>query len=127
MTLEFQKDLLRVLAQSPAFRKYVALISEDIFELPETQVVFQLLQSYIKKYKKQPSYSSLLELWDRVSKKQTVEASIYKNVQVEIGSVYETYEGDLGLLQETIVEQVQYRMAKILVQKYAGQLNDGLS
>lgn len=126
MTIEFQKDLLRVLVQQPSFKKYILEIPEEVFELPESQVVFQLLQKYVSKYRKQPEYSSMLELWDRLTKKQRLEDVIYKNVQVEIASVYEPYKGDLGLLEESVSEQIQYKMAKNLVQKYAPQLNDGI-
>lgn len=126
MTLEFQKDLLRVLVQQPSFKRYILEIPEEIFEVPETQVVFQLLQKYVEKYRKQPEYGSMLEWWDRLTKKQRLEDAVYKNVQVEIASVYEPYKGDLGLLEDCIAEEIQYKMAKNLVQKYAPQLNDGI-
>lgn len=126
MTIDFQKDLLRVLIQSPSFRKYIPQISEDIFDMPESQVIFQLLQNYVEKYRKQPEYSSMMEWWSRVTKKQSIEENTYKSIQVEIASMYEEYRGDTGLLEDTIAEQIQYKMAKVLFQKYASQLSDGI-
>lgn len=124
MTLEFQKDLLKILLQDRSFRKYIEKLPDKLFELAEHDVVFQLLKKYYEKYRNIPTYSSMLEFWDISAKEQNVVESVYEVVKNSLVELYEPYKGDISLLRESIVENAQYKAVKLLIQTYADRFKD---
>ena len=125
MTLKFQEDLLRFLLQVREGRKYIDWLDTSIFDMLEYQTVFELLSKYRKKYNTQPSISSLLEYWDRATKKAKISVDVYNQIADTISKLYSPFNSDTSLIRETIVEQAQLKMAKELLEKYASKLKDG--
>lgn len=125
MTLEFQEEIFRFVLQTKEGRKYLPLLDNSIYDLPEHQVIFDLVQKYHEKYAKAPSRANLLEWFDRASKKVAMDVRVYEKVEDSIRQLYRSFNSDTGQIRDRIVEFAQYKLTKNMFKEYSGKISDG--
>lgn len=125
MTIDFQWELFKFILQNKEGRKYLPLLDNTIFDLPEHQLAFDLLQKYHDKYATVPSRANLLEYFDRASKKANIKKEVYERVDETIRKLYKPFESDTKQIKDSIIEFAQYKKTKKMFQEYSGKIQDG--
>jgi len=127
MTVEFQEELVRFLLQSKEGKKYIKHLDAELFDLPEHQLVYGLLQGYIEKYNVSPSSVNLLEYWDRAVKKKKTQITkdVYDQVAKTIKTLYKVEYGDTAQLRESLIEYAQRKQTKLLFKDNADKVKGG--
>jgi len=129
MTLEFEENILRYLANpSNKNKKFIAIIEEDIFEVLEHKIVFKLLTGYIEDYRCVPTQIDFVEYTSRQMEMGDVERDISKAILrfVKRG-LYKPVETSGKFLKETIVEFAQFKLMSNMFVEYAPRLIEGVT
>ncbi len=108
MDLSYQRNLLRFLVQINEGKKYIPFLDDDIFDLFECQVLLQVLQHYLKKYKGVPSKTVLTEYTKKQLDEVKAESKIRKDTLDAIEDIYEPInKGDIEYIKETLKDNAQ--------------------
>lgn len=126
MTLEFQLELLKFLAQTKEARKYIPLLEPSIFDLPENQIVYELVSGFWKDYKGCPALANLLEYFAQEAKKTKLDTKVRANIEKHIRTVYQPLQAHTTQIRESILQHIQYKKAKLMFTENFDKLNDGV-
>ena len=126
LALEFQKEVLKYLVQDRKNRYLIKELDPAVFDLEEHQLVFSLVKKYLSKYNKQPLRVDFLQWVQKSLTKTSWDEDIVKLVISSAKMLYKPIEASEELLRDTVVEFVQYQMAKVLLAKYAPKLKEGV-
>lgn len=126
MKIEFQEDLLKFLIQKKEGKKYVEVLEPDLFDLDTHKTVFQLLKSFIKKYRSLPSLGNLLEYFDREIKQSKFKGEdlgdVYREIEETIRDLYIPITANTDQIREVILEEYQLKLMRNLFIENAGKL-----
>jgi len=126
MNIDFQTDILKWLCQNPTSKKYISMLEADLFDLDTQYTVFQILQSFTKKYSSQPNEASMLEYFDRQAKENSTQISpeVFKAIEDAIREAYTRFTGNGEFIRETIIQKYQIKLTKKLVTDSVTDLKD---
>lgn len=126
MTLDFQKQLLQYLVQIREGRKFVGLLTSDVFDLPQHQVLLEALSNYIEKYGIQPSKPNFTEYIDReLTKSGDFPEDVYSSIEKELKFIYTPFKADTEMIKDVLVEEIQRKLTKALLVEAASKVKTG--
>jgi len=126
MTIEFQTELIKFLAQMRECKQYLPIMSSDIFDIPEHKVLFGLLQSFWVKYNSPPTLASLLEYLHVSAATQKLDKPLVKSLEAGVRKLYTPIEAHTTQIRESILSSIQYKKTQILFKDNFDKLNDGI-
>lgn len=124
MTIDYQVEILKYLCKLKESKEFIKIIDSSIFDLSEHKVVFDMLKKYVEVYSVVPSKISLLEYFDKESKRIQISPENYKYIEDNVKNLYSDFTCEPKQLRETIVEFAQKQKGKEFIKKYADKLND---
>lgn len=124
LTIEFQTEILKYLCQTKNSKPWVEMLDTQCFDLPEQQVVYDLLKDYIKEYTTTPDKARLLEYFQIVGKKQKIKGEVIDQIGKVIRDCYKTLGGDDQLIKESLIKYAQRKKTKNLIQENADKIKD---
>lgn len=123
---DFQLEVLRFLLQSVDGKKFLPLIDNKVFDLPNHKLIVDLAISYLAKYNDLPSKAGLLEHFEK-----TISASVggldslnKMKVEKEIARTYEPFNTSTSHLREEIIRYAQYKKVQTMFVEYSEKIQD---
>lgn len=126
MTLEFQAEVLKFLAQTKEAKKYLPALESALFDLPESKFIFELIVGYWKDYKGSPALANMLEYFHKEAVKAKMDVKVRKHIEDQIRAVYRPMDCHLPQLRESLIEHVQFKMAKNMFTENFDKLGEGV-
>ena len=107
MRAEFQEELLRWLCQTKEAKKYIEVLEPEAFDLINNQIVFGLLQGFVKKYNGLPSLANLLQFYDTELQKKSekFDADTIKLIEDTIKSAYVPVKTNTQQIREAVLTE----------------------
>lgn len=114
MTLEFQTELLQFLVQNPSGKKYIEILESKLFDAPEQQLAFDVIQSFYTKYNSAPSLANVLEFFSIQANETSADIGpdIYKTIEDSLRESFEPFSGNAEFIRERIVSNYQLKLMK---------------
>lgn len=131
MKADFQEEILRYILQTKEGKKYIDHLDKELWDRHEYQVVYQLLQGYIEKYKGSPSKVTLTEYFDKelrkaVTAKNAVTKESVQQIERTIYKLYDTpFDTNTGLIHEEIIEYAQRKLTRQMLTENADKVANG--
>lgn len=123
MTLDFQINVLKYVFTTKEGNTYVKFLSKDMWDYPEHQLVFDLVQKYITKYTVFPTPVNLVEYFDiEYNKlKSKVDTATKKRIEETIKQLYTNDLGeDVEIVREELIKEAKRKLTRILFNENAG-------
>ncbi len=100
-------------------------MSDQNFDNPDNQVVFQLLKDFNEKYHSIPVFEELMEYLGVVAVKQKLKNDIINILKRTIRSAYKPMGSNSEFVQEQITTFLKRKMTKVLIQRNADKIKEG--
>ena len=126
MRAEFQEELLRWLCQTKEAKKYIEVLEPEAFDLINNQIVFGLLQGFVKKYNGLPSLANLLQFYDTELQKKSekFDADTIKLIEDTIKSAYAPVKTNTQQIREAVLTEYQKKLTQSLFLDYSSKIKD---
>lgn len=126
MKLEFQKDVLKFLCQHTGGKMYVELIDEDFFDSAEEHTAFQILKSFVKEYKSQPSLGNFLEFFRTKVKEQKnkVSSDVLDALERTIREAYRPFTANVDHIKDVLLEEYQLKLMRDMLMDVSASVRD---
>lgn len=125
LTIEFQTEIIKYLCQTKSSKDWVKMLDAQCFDLPEYQIVFDLLKDYIESYSSTPDRARLLEFFNINAKKQKLKSDIIEQLEKAIKNCYTHLGGSDDIIKDSLVKYAQRKRTKNLIQENAEKVKDG--
>ncbi len=127
LTIDFQTEVLKYLCQTKNSRVWIDMMDSQCFDLPEHQVVFDLLRDYVKEYIVTPDKARLVEYFRSVAKKQKIKDDVADQLEKTVRTSYNRIGsgGDDQMIKKVLVEYAQRKRSKNLFLENAEKVKDG--
>lgn len=125
MKLEFQDEILRFLVQTKEAKKFLDIVENDLFDLQERQLIFDMIKAYVKKYNSLPSQTGLLEFFDKEAQKNNISSAVYKVLETVIKELYDPIETNTQQIRDELLQYYQIRLAKEFIKTFSPQVKGG--
>lgn len=130
MTLDFQDNILKFLVSTSEGRNYIKLLDMTCFDLPEKQLVFDLLSKYFDKYQTIPKgvegRANLIEFFYLQTRKQQIAEDAKKQIEQSIRDIYvDNWTSDTVIIREEIVKFSQRQQTKMMFRENSDKVKDG--
>jgi hypothetical protein len=126
MTIEFQQEILSYLVQFPEGLKYVDDLTEELFDLAEHKLCFQLLKKYKKLYNTLPGKVSAIQyVEEQIAETKTLNPQVAKDLHDVFEDIYFPLpENDRLKIEDTLIIEVQEKQIDgIFMDHAAGKLS----
>ncbi len=126
MRLEFQKDILKFLAQRKQAKSYLKTIEADLFSDNYDYLAYCIIKGFYDTYGTQPTETEALTLLDREAKtkKKELSTEVVNHIEKSIKEAFKPYKGTDELIKDTLIEQYQIKLTKELFRDKASSLKE---
>jgi len=122
---EFETEVLKYLCQTKHAKIWLPQMTDQNFDNPDNQIVFQLLKDFSAKYNSIATFNEMMEYFEIQSAKQNLKQDVINVIKRAIRISYKPLGGNVEFVQEQIVTFLKRKMMKILIQKNADKIRDG--
>lgn len=126
MRVDFQWEVMKFILQEKEGKPYLPLLDSAVFDLPEVQLIFDLVKSYTESYNAVPTKVTLLEFFDRVSEKNNLKGEVYQKIEDGILRCFQPFEEKSQLIKDTLIEYAQLKKTKAMIREYSPRLKEGV-
>lgn len=129
MKLDFQKDILKFLAQRKAAKPFIQTIESDLFTDGYDYLAYGIIKTFFEKYSTQPTKIECIEELRKVSKEKEkdVTPEIYAGIEKAIIEAYKPYVGKEDFIKDRLIELYQVKLTKDLFKDRSSDLKDASS
>jgi hypothetical protein len=121
MTIEFQQEILSYLVQFPEGLKYVDDLTEELFDLVEYKLCFQLLKKYKKVYNSLPGKVSAIQyVEEQIAETRDFNPQVAKDLREVFEDIYFPLpENDRLKVEDSIIIEVQEKQIDSIFMDHA--------
>ena len=122
MTIEYQREALKFMVSHRDGKAFVGVIPSKVFDHVADQIVYELLEAYVKKYGTLPSELDMGQFKSVGAEQMELGPEVEKELDIALARIFRPMKSNSKQVQESLIKEAQSHMTRLMLKEYVPKI-----